>query len=331
MSRNELVANLETLFSRAGPVTLTETSKSWIFITPETVFKLKKPVRDDLQDLTPLRARHDNTLTEIDLNRRLAPDLYLAAVRVVRTADGRLALDQPGGETVDWLVKMRRLPADCMLDTQITGGVPQASLAARIDALVPMLLAFYRAAPATRLTALELMTVQQDQVEMARDILLDVRFAAYHPRIVPVLDSLEALWPTITDALAKRARAGSIVEGHGDLRPEHVCLSDPPLIYDCLEFNRTLRLSDPFSEAVFLGMECAMLGADWIGPRLVAALEAGLGPAPNKALMHFYGACHALVRTRLCFAHLLAPVPRTPEKWIPLGLRYLGVAERLVC
>lgn len=330
MSKSDLVADLEKHFEKTGPVDLTETTKSWLFTTPDEVYKLKKPVRDDLQDLTPLRARHDNTLTEIDLNRRLAPGLYLGAVRVGRGQDGRLALDEHGTETVDWLVRMRRLPGDRMLDAKIAGDASEAKLTASVDALAATLLAFYGAAPISRLTAAELMTVQEDQLEMAREVLLHPCFAEHHPRCVQVLDRLEGRIALVTGRLANRASAGGIVESHGDLRPEHVCLTDPPVIFDCLEFNRTLRLSDPVSEVVFLGMECAMLGADWIGPRLVAALESGLGVATDKDLLRYYEACHAVVRARLCFAHLLASVPRTPEKWAPLGLRYLDIAGHLL-
>ncbi len=106
-----------------------------------------------MQDLTPLRARHDNTLTEIDLNRRLAPELYLGAVRVGRASDGRLVLDEHGTKTVDWLVRMRRLPGDQMLDARIAEGATKAKLAAPVDAMAQILLAFYRAAPISRLTA----------------------------------------------------------------------------------------------------------------------------------------------------------------------------------
>mgnify|MGYP001827299239 FL=1 len=316
------------MLAREGPGTVSETPKSWLFMTPAQVFKLTKPVRDDLQDLTPLRARHNNTLTEIDLNRRLAPDLYLGAVRVGRMADGTLALDQPKAETIDWLVKMRRLPADRMLDAQIAGGVPQDCLAESVDSLLPLLLEFYRTAPRTRLSAAELATIHEDQLAMAREVLLNPQFAEHHGRFKTVLDRLASCLPAMCGMLEKRVQAGAVVECHGDLRPEHICLAEPPLIYDCLEFNRTLRLSDPFSEAVFLGMECAILGADWIGPRLIEAFRQELQPAPDAALLRFYQACHATARARLCLAHLFVPRPRTPETWEPLALRYLTVAER---
>ena len=100
---------------KGGTVRTLETSKSWVFLTPEHVYKLKKPIRDDLQDLTSLRARHDNTLTEIDLNRRLAPDTYLGALRIFERPGGVLGLHGPG-QTIDWLVKMQRLSDSLMLD-----------------------------------------------------------------------------------------------------------------------------------------------------------------------------------------------------------------------
>ncbi|MBW4706816.1 hypothetical protein KX928_03345 [Roseobacter sp. YSTF-M11] len=324
------VCGLQSYFEKRAPVALTETSKSWVFLTPDLVFKLKKPVRDDLQDLTPLQARHDNTLMEIDLNRRLAPHLYLGAARVGRMPDGRLVLDDPRAETVDWMVKMRRLPADLMLDACLIADKPPAALSDDIEILISRLGAYYRQAPATRLTAAELMPVQENQIRMTRRVLLNTYFKAHHTRFRRLLDQFETLLPLTLGLLETRVRQGAVVECHGDLRPEHICLTDPPVVYDCLEFSRILRLSDPYSEAVFLGMECAILGADWIGPRLIKGLEAEFGPAPDPDLLRIYKAHHALTRARLSLAHLLVPVPRKPLKWEPLGLRYVEIAEHLV-
>jgi uncharacterized protein len=68
--------------------------------------------------------------------------------------------------------------------------------------------------------------------------------------------------------LDERLMSGFIVEGHRDLRPEHICFTDPITIFDCLEFNRQLRLVDVFDELAFLEVECALLGAKWLGPAL---------------------------------------------------------------
>jgi aminoglycoside phosphotransferase family enzyme len=136
-------------------------------------------------------------------------------------------------------------------------------------------------------------------------------------------DALHRLSPMLADRVAE----GRIVEGHGDLRPEHVCLEDPPVIIDCLEFAPALRLVDPFEELCFLSMECAVLDARWIGKMLVERLSAELKDLPAQPMLGFYTAARAVLRARQALAHLLAPSPRTPEKWLPLAGRYLDEAK----
>src|SRR5690606_7899537 len=98
---------------------------------------------------------------------------------------------------------------------------------------------------------------------------------------------------------------GSIVDGHGDLRPEHVCLTDPIVIFDCLEFNRDLRLVDPYDEMAFLGMECAHLNAPWVGAALIGRASRIMGNTVPRDLLGVYTALHAVLRARLSLAHLL--------------------------
>ena len=83
--------------------------------------------------------------------------------------------------------------------------------------------------------------------------------------------------------------AAWIVEGHGDLRPEHVCLTEPIVIFDCLEFNEELRSIDPFDELAFLGMECALLGEPAVGRHLMDRVGERLGPdsaGSSRAALH---------------------------------------------
>jgi aminoglycoside phosphotransferase family enzyme len=126
--------------------------------------------------------------------------------------------------------------------------------------------------------------------------------------------------------LRARASSSHIVDGHGDLRPEHICLLSPPVVIDCLEFNASLRQVDPFDELAFLALECDLLGASWIGPRLVDGCAASLGDAPPASLLHLYTAARALLRARLSMAHLLEPSPRTPLRWAPQAQRYVDRA-----
>src|SRR5690606_17535290 len=98
-----------------------ETHMSWVFLADEYVYKLKKPVRRDFLDFSTLEARHRNCEEELRLNRRLAPEVYLNVVPLTIDAAGTVRLGGQG-EVLDWLVRMRRLPAECMLDYAIRHG-----------------------------------------------------------------------------------------------------------------------------------------------------------------------------------------------------------------
>ena len=146
-------------------------------------------------------------------------------------------------------------------------------------------------------------------------------------RVAAVLDRIDAALAHAARLLQHRVAERRIVEGHGDLRPEHVCMSDPVVVFDCLEFDRELRLVDPYDEIGFLGMECAILGRPELGPQLRQDLTDRLGDPPPPKLTRFYAAARALLRARLSLAHLLDPSPRDAERWRPLAEAYLAFAE----
>src|SRR5262249_26377306 len=113
----------------------------------------------------------------------------------------------------------------------------------------------------------------------------------------------------------KRLDAGKIIEGHGDLRPEHICLENHPVIIDCLEFNRSLRLHDPVSELTFLNLECCRLGAPEIGRLILDTYLQQTGDDPPPELFHFYKTYHASVRAKVAIWHLRDSAVRDTQKW----------------
>jgi aminoglycoside phosphotransferase family enzyme len=127
--------------------------------------------------------------------------------------------------------------------------------------------------------------------------------------------------------LRARAAAQHIVEGHGDLRPEHVCLLEPPVVIDCLAFNRDLRILDAADEISYLAMECERLGAAWFGEALVQAYRQAAGDGVAPAVVHFYSAYRALVRAKLAAWHTHDVPSEGRGKWIGRALEYLGLAE----
>jgi len=292
-----------------------ETHMSLLFLAGATVYKLKKPVVYPFLDFSTLAARERNCRDELRLNRRLAPDVYLGLSTITREGDGRLALDGRG-EVVDWLVRMRRLPSGRTLDRLIVTGTVTAE---QVDSVGVLLARFYAGAERGRLDADQYVQQLRNEHTISRDVVGAFENALARPLLAEVqrfLDEDHSL-------LRARVTAGRIVDGHGDLRPEHVWLNTPPLVIDCLEFNERLRQVDPFDEITYLGLECARLGASWIGPRLLKTLSAALNDAVDAHLLRFYARYRACVRARLALGHLAEPSPRDPGRWQPLARAYL--------
>jgi hypothetical protein len=122
-----------------------------------------------------------------------------------------------------------------------------------------------------------------------------------------LVSAAELLSVQLPDLLEQRAREQHVMEGHGDLRPEHICLTEPLAIFDCLEFGEELRSVDPYDELAFLGVECFILDQTEVGPRLMALVAARIGGRPPEQLVKLYSAFRAVLRARLSIAPRLAP------------------------
>lgn len=310
----------------AGPIELIETHMSWVVLDAREAWKLKKPVAyPPLFDLRSLAARERDARAELRVNRRFAPDVYLGLLAVLRDDGGcqllsEAALPAPG-RIVDWLVRMRRLPADRMLDRMITDRRLEPT---HVDALAHTLANYYGSAPPLAVDSESVVRRFRREQARNREVLADPRFAL--DEAAPALDRLDRALERDVAALRRRVRQGRIVDGHGDLRPEHVCLLEPPVVIDALAFADELRRVDAFEELVALALECALLGAAWVGERLIARCAERLGDLPDPTLRELYRASRALLRARLAVAHLLDPSPRQPERWLPLGRRCIAAA-----
>ena len=302
-------------------VSIRETHMSWVFMAGDRVYKLKKPVRFPYLDFSTLARRETACRAELRLNRRLAPDVYLEVTPLMVAPHG-LVLGGTG-TVVDWLVVMRRLDEQDTLERAIGEGRLKSW---QLDRLIATLVQFYRRAePSLWQPAIHLQDWQRS-LAYNRRILLDARLGL-PAGLVRRVDSVQRRFMARRSKLLRRRIVGRfILDGHGDLRPEHIWLGDPVRIIDCLEFNPRLRAVDPFDEIAFLSLECERLGAPWAGRYVRARAEHGLRDGLTEELFLFYRCHRATLRARLAIAHLLEPNPRTPEKWPRLARLYLKMA-----
>jgi aminoglycoside phosphotransferase family enzyme len=302
-------------------VTRRETHMSWIFFAGDRVYKLKKPVRFTYLDFSTLPRREAACRNELRLNRRLAADVYLGVVTLTATRRG-LALGGDG-TVVDWLVVMRRLDEGQTLERAIEEHRVETW---QLDRLIANLVRFYRRAEPVLWSPAIHRRGWQDSLAYNRRVLLDPRLGL-PAGLVRRIDSVQRRFvATRSGLLTKRISGRHMVEGHGDLRAEHIWLGDPVRIIDCLEFNPRLRAVDPFDEIAFLSLECERLGAAWAGRHIRRGVSRGLRDGLTEALFLFYRCHRATLRARLAIAHLLEDNPRTPEKWPRLARLYLRIA-----
>ena len=345
----------------AERVEVTETHHAWVFLLREHVLKMKKPVHTRWLDFSTPARREAACREELRLNQALAPGVYLGLVQARQTPDGWVLqrMEAPAASTAapeardihkdadlatdpstDWLVLMRRLPAQRMLDQLMLQG---AVCPEGVDRLARVLCAFWSGARRASLTpqawqARAAQALEEDARGLAREAwalpkgqagLWEV---AMHQAEV-ALAGCRRLQAGCARELAVRVAQGRMVYGHGDLRPEHVHLPLPParpLVIDGLEFNENLRQVDPFEELSYLAVECRRLGAAWVGRRLFARCGRLLGDRPAHRLLRLYGAQRALLRARLSLAHLQDRPPEEGPRWRQLAAWYVDCAALAV-
>ncbi|GAB3553578.1 hypothetical protein GCM10027343_40590 [Noviherbaspirillum agri] len=299
-----------------------ETHMSWVFLTENHAYKLKKPVHYGLLDFSTVEARKHFCEEEVRLNRRLAPDIYLATIPLV-VSDHHLDFGGPG-TAVDWLVKMRRLPAKHMLDYMIRTGTARRS---DMKLIATQMADFYRnCAPIEMKTAEYRDRIERD-IEQSRLVLTEPSFRLPGESIVQLCSAQRAAMQRIGSLLDERICCRRIVEGHGDLRAEHVCMETTPIIIDCLEFSRELRIIDAADEMSFLALECERLGAPELGRALIDAYGSASGDAFSPALVHFYQSVRACLRARLTIRYLSEEKFQYSPEWHRRSLLYLQLAE----
>jgi uncharacterized protein len=299
-----------------------ETHYSWVFLTDRHAYKVKKPVQEEGFDFRSLEGRRRNAIAELRLNRRLAPDVYLRSLPLTAEADGSLALGGRG-RPVDWLVQMVRLDTEHMFDRRLLVGDWRY---AEIEGLAQRLAGFFATARRVHLSPPQLRRRISREITATRAAFRgEARFAAL---LTPTARRLDAFLCRRWAMFRRRLSEHRLVDGHGDLRPEHIYLRDTPRIIDCLEFRADLRQLDPPNELAYLGLECRRLGGLAIEERLLRRYSVRTGDRPPPDLVRFYTALNALVRARIAIRHLAEPGARPATEWRRRAAGYLATAAR---
>ncbi|WP_176736987.1 AAA family ATPase [Oligoflexus tunisiensis] len=274
-----------------------ETHISEVYLTDQWAYKIKKPLTLAFLDYGSLEARHAACRAELDLNRRFSRDIYQDVVSINQNDEGSLQFNGPG-PVVEYAVKMRRIPDDRLMDQRLLHN--NFSEADR-ERLITFLAACYRKAPLVAIDPFAYWQRLQGLIAENRSSLYE---SALHVNTDPhpwlsLCSSQNLFMQVHRDRMLGRVEAGHVIEGHGDLRPEHIVLEGQVALIDGIEFNHDLRVLDQADELSFLAMECAVMGHAELGATLrLRVLEQLQDHAPRE-LLAFYESYRALVRAKV--------------------------------
>lgn len=236
-------------------VSLIETHISWVILTDEFAFKIKKPLQFDFLDFsTPVLRRHFCE-EELRLNRRLAPQMYIAVLPV-----GPEGIGSEQAPVMDHALQMHRMDNTRELDKLLAAGTVAPT---DMEHLAGLLADFHlkhtlRSAGHYR--------PEEDAHDFEGLLALEPDLIALQAPDAALLRAWTTQIPAFLHAHAARSqariRSGFRIEGHGDLHTRNILLprDAPPVVFDCLEFNEHFRQMDVLNELAFLCMDLEFFG-----------------------------------------------------------------------
>ncbi len=313
-----------------GKVELVQTQMSLLLLTGDYAYKVKKPVDLGYLNYTTLEKRHHFCHKELELNRRLCPDAYLAVVPITEE-DGGLRIEGQG-MAVEYAVKMIQLPRERMLDVLLQRSAVTDGM---IEAVAIKLASFHRSARTDPGIASfgGLGVVRQNCDENFAQTEKYIGTSLTSEQYRAIRHYTDSFIDSNATLLRRRAEQGRIRDCHGDLHAAHVCFNDGICIYDCIEFNDRFRYADVASEIAFLAMDLDRYGQTSLSRHLVDSYVELSSDEELMKLLDFYRCYRAYVRGKVESFKLADPhIPDEEKaKALTAACRYFELAESYTC
>ena len=277
-------------------IELVQTQMSFIFLTGEYVYKIKKSVNLGYLDYTTLEKRLFFCHQELELNRRLCPGAYLAVVPVVEEK-GRFRVEEQD-KAIEYAVKMKQLPQDRMMDVLLPRGQVTQEMIAKV---AEKLVSFHQKAETNQKIAAfgKLDVIRQNTDENFAQTEKYIGISITAEEYQHIKNYTDNFIDSNTSLFDKRVREGKIRDCHGDLHAAHVCFTDDICIYDCIEFNDRFRYSDVAAEIAFLAMDLDRYQQSGLSLHLVNTYVELSHDEELLKLLNFYKCYRAYVRGKV--------------------------------
>lgn len=326
----KFMLNPDTYPFKPEKVDMLQTHISYLFMAGEYVYKVKKPVNFGFLDYSTLEKRKFYCRQEIKLNSRLSPEIYLGVSEIVsdpahKTCEldernggmehpsDRWVTTEESGETEEYAIKMSRLPAEMMMDRIIFDKRIDKAI---IKKIADKIAAFHQSADVnsdiSKFGDIEIILKNANENFLQTDKFIGISLTQDEYNLIK--DFSYKFIDNNKPIFKKRVAENKIKDCHGDLRTEHICISDNIYIFDCIEFNDRFRYGDAASEVAFLAMDLDFLGEDALSRYFVDSYIEISGDTDIYKIINFYKCYRAYVRGKVESFQLNDPNIQPKEK-----------------
>jgi len=310
-------------------IELVQTQMSFVFLTGDYVYKVKKPIDLGYLDYTTLDKRRHFCRQEVTLNRRLCPGVYLDVVPITEYK-GNISIEGRG-EAIEYAVKMHQLPQERTMDHLLKNNQVTREM---VEQVAQRLASFHQEAETNDMIAsygdLNILATNTEENFTQTEKYVGVTISA--EKYDTIKSYTEAFLKENTPLFRQRTKEGRIRDCHGDLHAAHVCFTNGICIFDCIEFNERFRFSDVANEVAFLAMDLDYHGRTDLSRHFVESYMEASGDQEMMKLLDYYKCYRAYVRGKVESFKLDDPLIPAEEKARvkDIARRYFDLAQSYI-
>ena len=310
----EALMKPEAYDEEPGRIELIQTHISFVFVTRNLVYKVKKAVDLGFLDFTTLEKRRFFCEKELELNRRLCGDMYLEVVPINRSNVIKIKGE---GETVEYAVKMKRMPQEKMMNKLLEENKVDSKL---VDRIAEIIAEFHSKAETSRrisefgsLAIIE--TNWKENFEQTREF---VGKTISMKNFKLIRERIDDFMKRNVSLFEKRVAEGRVRDCHGDVHSGNIFVTDRIYIFDAIEFNERFRYSDVASDIAFLAMDLDFKERTDLSNFFVKRYVRYSGDQELTKLLPFYKCYRAYVRGKVISFKLKDPSVSSEEKSVAM-------------
>jgi uncharacterized protein len=334
MTKDEIEKLISTGIHPGPPdkIKLVETHISWVLLSKQFVYKIKKPIIYSFLDFSTIEKRKYFCEREVELNRRLTTGIYLDVLPVVSAGDRIFISDHAheGGELIDYAIKMTRVDRSRQMDVMLMHNQVRES---DIIRLAEKIASFHKSAKIIHKKDVASIRQEFNDLEGEKPNLAGLLVAGAEDIISRAITSSDIFIENNQWLLSARLKAGFYRDVHGDLHSRNVFLLQDPQPFDCLEFNDGYREIDVLNEVAFICMDLDSFGRQDLSGLFIRCYNKCFPAMTTEAehqLFIYYKAYRANVRAKVNSLRLRNGNDSSRVSYLAEAGKYLGLMEAYI-